>query len=128
MAHDLAARLRLATSATLLTFWVCGSLLEWPFVGQTNVLLVIPLLLLMPDRQDREHSRLVRILGWTLSGIFAAGIGAAIYFLDGKTVHAFMHSAYFVIPMWALAFSSIVFSGSRQSSAGEQSVRSAAAG
>jgi len=126
MRHEFAIRLRLATSATLLSLWGCAWLFDWPVVGNYNVLFLAALAIQWPDYQFRRYSRTFTLLYYTILILVAGAIVLAAFTQDDAEYRAVMHSPFFVVPARAIGFLSIVLSGTPSSMPSESKKVSAA--
>jgi len=106
MSNEFIRNLKLAIAVTLVTVWAVTWLAETPFFGN----LMLPLLLapLVQYSSAHFHQRIV----WRNKQVLVSfGVIAAIFcvlFLLSRVVSeeqgkAFMHSAIFVVPVWALS-------------------------
>lgn len=126
MAQEVGIRLRLAMSSTLLTLWACGWIFDWPVVGTYNILFLAAIALQWPDRQYRRSSRAVSIVSWTISALVVIVFVLAAFALKTEEMGASLHSPFFVLPVWAAAFISIVLNSNGSAEAAADCARNAA--
>jgi hypothetical protein len=107
--REILENLTVGASATLLTLWACGTLLSWPFVGDTNVFLLLPLFLRWPQRGAWPTKDAVwRYVFFAALVVWLLALLAAVVLVEDTVLKAFIHSAYYVIPMWCFGFLVIV--------------------
>ena len=108
MTHELAVRLRLAISATLLSLWACAWMFNWPLIGNYNLLFLAALALQWPDYQFRRYSKTFTFVYWIILILAVVAIAFVGYALGDSELRAVLHSPYFVLPAWAFGFLSVV--------------------